>query len=96
MSDDKINMCDSRGSMSVCTQHESPKNQKQCKHYEKASTVTRCMFLMFDEFCDNLKAQTDKQVYKDKITKFLEENQKRIDEEAAIEEGESQIEKISK
>lgn len=78
---DKINMCNSRGSISVCEQCDSPKNQQRCKYYEKATRFNQCMYLKFGEYCDNLKAQTDLQLVKDKITKFLEENQKEIDKQ---------------
>ena len=91
MRDDKVNMCNSRGPMSVCQQSTSLTNQQQCKHYEKATRLNHCMYFRFDEFCDSLKAQKDLQLLSDKITKFLEQNQKKIEEAKLIEAEESQI-----
>jgi hypothetical protein len=44
--------------MSICT----AKNQKQqvgCSFYEKSQFAERCMYYIFDKFCDSLAAQMD-------------------------------------
>jgi hypothetical protein len=42
--------------MSVCTA-EDPRQQEKCSFFEKSSHEQRCMYLIFDEYCDCLKAQ---------------------------------------
>lgn len=84
-------MCNSRGPISVCEQRYSLINQEQCKHYNKATHFNRCMYFIFDEFCDSLKAQKDVQLLTDKITKFLEQNQKKIEEAKLTETEESEM-----
>jgi hypothetical protein len=41
--------------MSICTA-DSKSDQKNCKFYKKSSFTDRCMYLMFDEFCDCVEA----------------------------------------
>jgi hypothetical protein len=45
-----------RDVMSICTA-DSKSDQKNCKFFQKSSFTDRCMYLMFDEFCDCLEAQ---------------------------------------
>ena len=42
--------------MSICTA-DSRKNQEECRYYEKARQAERCMYFVFDEYCDCLNAQ---------------------------------------
>jgi hypothetical protein len=42
--------------MSVCTA-ENESQQKYCRFYEKSSYSGKCMYLVFDEYCDCLAAQ---------------------------------------
>ena len=42
--------------MSVCAA-DSGKQQKHCRFYEKSNTSTRCMYYVFEEYCDCLQAQ---------------------------------------
>ena len=42
--------------MSVCTA-DCQKQQTSCSFYEKSQNADRCMYFIFDEFCDSLKAQ---------------------------------------
>ena len=42
--------------MSVCTA-DCQKQQITCSFYEKSQHADRCMYFIFDEFCDSLKAQ---------------------------------------
>jgi hypothetical protein len=44
------------GIMSVCTA-ENEYQQKYCRFYEKSSYSDKCMYLVFDEYCDCLEAQ---------------------------------------
>jgi len=47
-----------KGTMSVCVA-ENWSEQKTCKYYEPATQANRCMYWIFDEYCDCLKAQID-------------------------------------
>ena len=42
--------------MSVCIA-ENERQQKYCRFYEKSSYSDKCMYFMFDEYCDCLEAQ---------------------------------------
>lgn len=42
--------------MSICTA-DSRKHQQKCRYYEKSCQAERCMYFVFDEYCDSLKAQ---------------------------------------
>ena len=42
--------------MSICTA-ASESEQKNCKFYKKSSFTDKCMYFMFDEYCDCLDAQ---------------------------------------
>ena len=44
--------------MSVCTA-SSDSEQNKCEFYEKSSLKNKCMYFIFDEYCDCLKAQMD-------------------------------------
>jgi hypothetical protein len=50
-----VNFCRS-AQISVCTA-ESAKEQSGCRFYEKASRSERCMYFIFEEYCDCLGAQ---------------------------------------
>lgn len=75
---EEVSLC-KQGMMSTCSA-ENIKGQEKCKFYEKASYENRCMYFMFDKYCDCLKAQ---EYIRDKTRKLQEENQKKIDKEAA-------------
>ena len=45
-----------KGKMSVCTAGTSQR-QIECRFYEKSRFADRCMYFIFEEYCDNLKAQ---------------------------------------
>ena len=51
------NLC-KKGLMSVCSAGNKAEQEK-CAFYEKASQENRCMYFIFDEYCDCLKAQED-------------------------------------
>jgi hypothetical protein len=42
--------------MSICSAKDS-KQQEKCRFFEKSSYEHRCMYFIFDEYCDCLKAQ---------------------------------------
>ena len=44
--------------MSVCTAKDS-EERKECEFHEKSRIRDKCMFYIFDEYCDCLKAQID-------------------------------------
>jgi len=44
--------------MSVCSV-ENKAEQEKCEFYERASYENRCMYFIFGEYCDCLKAQED-------------------------------------
>lgn len=50
-----VNFCRS-AQISVCTAGNA-KEQCGCRFYEKASRSERCMYFMFEEYCDCLEAQ---------------------------------------
>ena len=50
-----INFC-KQDDMSVCTA-DSKKLQTDCSFYEKSQFAERCMYFIFDEYCDCLNAQ---------------------------------------
>ena len=56
----KTNLCKRDGPMSVCLQAKDCKEQENCTYREKATQFTRCMYLVFDEYCDNYWAQIGK------------------------------------
>ena len=53
---DRLCFC-KRELMSICTAGNVDE-QKKCQFYQKSSYSDRCMYFMFDEFCDCLEAQT--------------------------------------
>ena len=55
MSCSEINYC-KKGKMSICTA-EDIKQQEKCRYFVKSSYEYRCMYFIFDEYCDCLKAQ---------------------------------------
>jgi hypothetical protein len=50
-----VNFC-KRMKMSVCTACDQ-KQQSACSFYEKSQFANRCMYFIFDEYCDWLGAQ---------------------------------------
>lgn len=50
-----VNFC-KLGQMSVCTAN-SKKEQLNRSFYEKSQHASRCMYFIFDEYCDCLRAQ---------------------------------------
>ena len=50
-----VNFC-KQEEMSICTAGNQ-KEQIECNFYEKSQFAERCMYFMFDEYCDSLKAQ---------------------------------------
>jgi hypothetical protein len=42
--------------MSICTAADESE-QKRCKFYKKSSHSDKCMYFVFDEYCDCLEAQ---------------------------------------
>jgi hypothetical protein len=44
--------------MSICTA-ENQKQQCGCSYYEKSQFAERCMYFIFEEYCDSLTAQMD-------------------------------------
>ncbi|UCF92736.1 MAG: hypothetical protein JSW39_00855 [Desulfobacterales bacterium] len=42
--------------MSVCTA-DSEQDRANCSFYEKSSFANRCMYFIFEEYCDSLNAQ---------------------------------------
>ncbi len=49
-----INFCKSE-IMSVCK--ADSKQQQDCIFFEKSNSASRCMYFVFNEFCDSLNAQ---------------------------------------
>ena len=58
---DKLCFC-KKGTISVCTAR-GVAEQKKCRFYQKSSFSDKCMYLIFDKYCDCLEAQmnTEKQ-----------------------------------
>jgi hypothetical protein len=46
--------------MSICTA-DSQKQQVGCSYYEKSQFAERCMYFIFEEYCDCLTAQMNAQ-----------------------------------
>ncbi len=55
MSGSETNYC-KKDNMSVCTARDT-KQQEKCSFFEKSSYETRCMYFIFDTYCDCLNAQ---------------------------------------
>ena len=55
MADAEISFC-KKDIMSVCTA-ATDTQQKDCRYYERSCTTDKCMYHIFDEYCDCLKAQ---------------------------------------
>lgn len=55
MSHSEINFC-KQEEMSICTAGDC-KQQVDCSFYEKSQHANRCMYFIFEEYCDSLKAQ---------------------------------------
>jgi hypothetical protein len=55
-----VNFC-KQEEMSICT--ACTKNQQTgCSFYEKSRFAERCMYYIFDEYCDSLKAQMNARI----------------------------------
>jgi len=50
-----VNFCRSEH-ISFCTA-ASPREQPGCSFFERSRSAERCMYFIFDEYCDCLKAQ---------------------------------------
>jgi hypothetical protein len=50
-----VNLCE-LDLMSLCSA-SSKKDQPNCTFYEKSQNASRCMYFIFEEFCDCVKAQ---------------------------------------
>jgi len=57
MTSPMVSFC-KREMMSVCTA-ASDTEQNRCVFYKKSSLKNKCMYFIFDEYCDCLKAQID-------------------------------------
>lgn len=57
MASPMVSFC-KREMMSVCTA-ASDTEQNRCVFYERSSLKNKCMYFIFDEYCDCLKAQID-------------------------------------
>jgi len=55
MSDAIVSFC-KRDIMSICTASNDTE-QNRCEFYEKSRLRNKCMYFIFDEYCDCLKAQ---------------------------------------
>ncbi len=55
MSSSETNYC-KKAKMSICSAEDS-KQQEKCCFFKKSSYEHRCMYFIFDEYCDCLKAQ---------------------------------------
>lgn len=55
-----VNFCKSEH-ISFCTAQD-PKEQSGCSFFEKSRNADRCMYFMFEEYCDSLNAQLSAQV----------------------------------
>jgi hypothetical protein len=54
-----VNFC-KREQMSICTA-DNQKQQVGCSYYEKSQFAERCMYYIFEEYCDCLTAQMNSQ-----------------------------------
>jgi hypothetical protein len=59
MSHQVVNFC-RREQMSICTA-DNQKQQIGCSYYEKSQFTERCMYFIFEEYCDSLTAQMNAQ-----------------------------------
>jgi hypothetical protein len=55
-----VNFC-KQEEMSICTAGNN-NQQTGCSFYEKSRFAERCMYYIFDEFCDCLKAQLNARI----------------------------------
>jgi len=60
MAHPETNFC-KQEEMSICTAC-GRKQQIDCGFYEKSQHANRCMYFIFDEYCDSLKAQMNSTV----------------------------------
>jgi hypothetical protein len=61
MSDSQTNYC-KKDDMSICSA-EDIKQQEKCSFFKKSSYENRCMYFIFDTYCDCLKAQMESTSY---------------------------------
>jgi hypothetical protein len=59
MSQPEINFCKTQH-MSICSA-DSRLHQEDCSFYEKSINANRCMYFVFEEYCDCLNAQMNAQ-----------------------------------
>ena len=59
MSDLSVNFC-KQEQMSICTADDK-KQQVGCSYYVKSRFAERCMYFIFEEYCDCLTAQMNAQ-----------------------------------
>ena len=59
MSQVVVNFC-KQEQMSICTADDQ-QQQVGCSYYEKSQFAERCMYYIFEEYCDCLKAQINAQ-----------------------------------
>jgi len=52
-----INLCSNGTTMSICTEKRSSEKQRTCGFFIKATNEPRCMFLVFDCYCQCINAQ---------------------------------------
>ncbi len=57
MTSPMVSFC-KKGMMSVCMA-AGDTEQNGCEFYERSSLKNKCMYFIFDEYCDCLKAQID-------------------------------------
>jgi hypothetical protein len=55
MSKAEINLCKQK-EMSICSA-DRQMQQENCSFYEKSINANRCMYFVFEKYCDCLKAQ---------------------------------------
>lgn len=60
---EKKSFCE-KGTMSICVAKNN-KEREMCEFYEDSRTKGKCMYFIFDEYCDCLKAQMDKERQRD-------------------------------
>ena len=56
-----VNFC-KQEQMSICTA-DNRKQQVGCSYYEKSQFAERCMYFIFEEYCDCLTAQLNAQEF---------------------------------
>jgi hypothetical protein len=77
--------------MSTCTAGKKWKEHNRCHFAEKSTDLNRCMFYMFDEYCDCLKAQQaefnpveDREMIRVDWSKALEREKREMQQEGLV------------